>query len=68
MAYDKQDRPEPVRQHSVDYLPGVSGNPVAPFQRDYEPGKGPIRNDWIYLVPIGGIVVGGVIAFFIWGR
>lgn len=61
-------RHEPVRQHSVDYLPGTSGNPVAPFQRDHQPGQGPIRHDWVYLVPIGAVVAGGVIAFFVWGN
>jgi len=58
---------EPVRQHSTDFLPGVSGNPVAPFQRDHRPGSAPIRNDWIFFVPIGGVVVLGVVAYVIWG-
>jgi len=59
---------EPRRQRSADYLPGVSGNPVAPFQRVYQPGEQPIKHGWIYLVPIGAIVVGGVVAYFIWGQ
>ncbi|PZO56788.1 MAG: hypothetical protein DI639_16180 [Leifsonia xyli] len=61
-------RHETVRQHSVDFLPGTSGNPVAPFQRDHQPGQGPIRHDWVYLVPIGAVLIGGVIAFFVWGN
>lgn len=58
---------EPVRQHSADYLPGTSGNPVAPFQRDYQPGQRPVRHDWVYLVPIGAVIIAAAVGFLIWG-
>ncbi|OIH93029.1 MULTISPECIES: hypothetical protein [unclassified Curtobacterium] len=65
MTDHRPDRP--ARQHSTDFLPGVSGNPVAPFQRDHQPGRGPIRHDWVLLVPVAAIVVGGIVAFSVWG-
>lgn len=58
---------EPVRQHSVDYLPGTSGNPIAPFQRDYQPRQGPIRRDWVYLLSIGAVLVAGGFGFLVRG-
>lgn len=45
---------EQMRLHSIDPFPGVSHNPISPFQRDYKPGKAPARL-WPIAASIGGL-------------
>lgn len=44
----------PRRQHSVDHFPGISHNPISPFQREYKPGSAPARL-WPIAASIGGL-------------
>jgi hypothetical protein len=52
------------RQRSVDPLPGVSGNMMAPFQRGFDPLEGPSKS-WPFLITIGAVVAAVVIGIAI---